>query len=49
MPKYNLFYNLLIYSINAEFGSVWGNVKKMGNMWKGVGNYSPLLFLLDIV
>ena len=48
MPKYNLFYNLLICSTNAVWLSVV-ECEKMGNVWRGLGNNSPILFLLDIV
>jgi len=49
MPKYNLFYNLLICSTNAVFGSVWWNVKKWGMCGEDWGIIPQSSFLLDIV
>ena len=47
MPKYNLFYNLLICSTNAVL--VWRNVKKWGMCGEDWGIIPQSSFLLDIV
>lgn len=49
MPKYNLFYNLLIYSINASLAQCGGMGKKWGICGKEWGIIPHSSFLLDIV